>query len=171
MNVLLMGYRGSGKTTIGRMLADRLWLPFVDLDETIVRSAGMSIAEIFSNFGEPHFRDVETQCLREALVKDAQVIALGGGTVVREENRSAIKSAGCKPIYLRCEPRVLAARIAADDTTAGMRPNLTPLGGGIDEVRLKLTEREPIYREVMDCEIDVTNLSPAEVVVHLARML
>jgi shikimate kinase len=171
MNVLLIGYRGSGKTTIGRRLADRLWWNFVDLDERLVARAGKSIRRIFEEDGEAAFRDLESALLQEALAADETVFATGGGVVVREENRRLIRQSGAKVIYLRCEPAELHRRIQADTATAEMRPALTALGGSEAEVAQKLAEREPLYREVMTAELDVTHLTIDEAIPRLARML
>jgi shikimate kinase len=171
MSVVLIGYRGSGKSSIGRKLADRLWQAFVDTDDLIVKSAGKSIREIFEQDGEQHFRDLETAAVRDALGRNDHVIALGGGAVLREENRATIKSSGRSVVYLRCEPQVLLQRIESDPQTVATRPNLTPLGGGIDEIRELLAQREPLYREVKTAELDVTNLSIEDACVHIARMM
>lgn len=171
MSLILIGYRGCGKTTVGKRLADRLWQTFVDLDDRIVQSAGKTIAEIFQQHGEPHFRDVETQCLRQVAALPDHVIALGGGTLMREENRQILKSAGHKIIYLRCDPEELLRRIQSDPASAANRPNLTSLGGGLDEIKQVLAQREPIYRQMMHAELDVTNLSPEEAMAYVARMM
>jgi shikimate kinase len=171
MSVILIGYRGSGKTTTGQKLADRLWLSFVDVDDLIVKKAGKTIREIFADDGEPHFRDLESQALTEALAKNDQVIALGGGSILRPENRAAIKASGRKVIYLRCEAQTLYDRIQADTKTAENRPSLTSLGGSVEEIKKLLEDREPLYREVMTSELDVTNLSPEEACVHITRMM
>jgi shikimate kinase len=171
MNVVLIGYRGCGKSTIGRKLADRLWQKFIDIDELIVRQAGKNIAEIFAQEGEEQFREIETACLREALAVEDHVLALGGGSLGRAENRDMLKQSGDKVIYLKCDPKTLLARIEADPQSALTRPALTNLGGGIEEIKLKLAEREPHYRQAMTSELDVTNLTPDEAVVYIARML
>lgn len=171
MNVALIGYRGSGKSAVGRKLANQLWQTFLDLDALIVKQAGKSIRDIFEQDGEPAFRDLETAALREAVQVPDHVLALGGGAVMREENRQILKSAGDKVIYLRCEAKVLLRRIEADVNTAANRPSLTALGGGLDEILVKLAEREPVYRSVMSVELDVTNLSIDEAVAYVARML
>ncbi|HMB94960.1 MAG TPA: shikimate kinase [Tepidisphaeraceae bacterium] len=171
MSVILLGYRGSGKTTIGKKLADRLWLKFVDTDEMITKEAGKTIREIFEADGEPRFRDLETAAVRKACALVDHVIALGGGAVLREENRQIIKDSKLKRIYLRCDPQILFQRIASDPQTAANRPSLTHLGGSIEEIRKLLAEREPLYREVMTSELDVTNLAPAEALVHITRLL
>ena len=171
MSVALIGYRGSGKTTIGKRLADRLWQKFVDTDDLIVKKAGKDIRAIFEECGEAGFRELEAEAVAEACKLTDHVIALGGGAVLREENRQRIKEAGLKVIYLRCEVKELARRIEADPTTATSRPGLTPLGGGIEEVTKVLAEREPIYRSVMTAELDVTHLSPQDAVVYVTRLL
>lgn len=171
MSIVLLGYRGSGKTTIGRRLADRLWQPFLDTDEMVVKSASLPIRDIFQQFGEERFRELETAALIEALAKTETVIALGGGAVVREENRARIMASGHKRIYLRCDPQVLLQRIQSDASSALTRPNLTTLGGGIEEIRALLKQREPLYQQVMTAELDVTNLSVDDAVHWITRLV
>lgn len=171
MGVVLLGYRGSGKTSVGRALAERLWSSFVDTDELIVKTAGSSIREIFESIGESGFRELETRALREALASENEVVAIGGGAVLRQENRAMLKADTRKRVYLRCDPEELLRRIEADERTATNRPPLTSLGGGIEEVKRLLSEREPLYREVMTGELDVTRLTQDEVVVYLARLM
>ena len=171
MSTVLIGYRGSGKTSIGRKLADHLWQKFVDTDEMIVQRAGKSIADIFQQHGEAHFRELEVAAVREAAALSEHVIALGGGAPLRQENRDAIKSAGHRVIYLKCEPQVLLDRIKNDPDTASTRPDLTQLGGGIAEISKLMAEREPIYRQMMDAELEVTYLSPDEAMVYIVRLL
>jgi shikimate kinase len=171
MSIALLGYRGSGKSTVGRRLADRLWQTFVDTDELVVRRAGAPIKEIFERRGEAAFRDLESEVVAEVSRLTDHVIALGGGAVLREENRKALKDAGLKLIYLRCDAEELIRRIQSDPASADARPDLTDLGGGIAEVRKVLAEREPIYRSVMTGELDVTHLSPQDAVVYITRLL
>src|SRR5262245_55828499 len=135
MSVILIGYRGSGKTSVGRVLGARLAWPFVDADERIVERAGMSIKEIFERHGEEYFRDLERDVVCELCTLTDYVLALGGGAVIREENRKAIKQAGHVVVYLHSDPETLAGRIRSDPQTATTRPNLTKLGGGEEEIR------------------------------------
>ena len=137
----------------------------------VVAAAGQTIREIFEQKGEPHFRDLETAALRKACGLADHVIALGGGAVLREENRQVLKDSQLKRIYLRCDAQILFQRIQSDPQTAASRPHLTPLGGSIEEIRTLLAQREPFYREVMSCELDVSSLTPAEALVHIARLL
>jgi shikimate kinase len=171
MSIVLVGYRGCGKTTIGRRLADRLWQPFADTDEMIVRQAGKTIADIFEQHGESHFRSLETQAVKEACSAEEQVIALGGGALVREENQAVLKESGHKVIYLKCDPRELLKRIQSDARSPDSRPPLTPQGGGLDEIKKVLGERETIYRAAMTAELDVTHLTPEDACVYIVRLL
>lgn len=170
MSVVLIGYRGSGKTTIGKRLADRLWQPFVDTDELIVRKAGKSIREIFEQQGEAAFRDLESTVVRDTLMLQEHVISLGGGALLREENRAALKASGHKVVYLKCEPAELYKRITADPESAATRPDLTD-SGGLEEVTQLLAAREPTYRAAMTAELDVTHLAPPDAVVYIVRLL
>lgn len=170
MSIVLIGYRGSGKSTIGKRLADRLWQPFIDVDDLIVKKAGKNIKQIFEQDGEPKFRNLEAEAVNEVCKLSEHVIGLGGGTLGREENRKAIRDAGHKVIYLKCEPAELHRRIQADPQSAATRPNLTNLGGGIEEIQKMLAEREPFYRQVMHAELDVTHLTPEDAVVYIVRL-
>lgn len=93
-HLVLIGLPGSGKTTVGRLAAERLALPFVDCDDLIQQAAGMTIPAIFTEKGEPWFRALESRVLRELLAGPVSVIATGGGAVVAEENRRLLKTAG-----------------------------------------------------------------------------
>ena len=172
MSVFLIGYLGSGKSTVGRRLADRLWQKFFDSDELVVRQAGITIREIFEREGEQGFRDRESLVVRElAALPDDHVVALGGGAVLREENRLALRDGSHKVIYLRCEPAELHRRIHADPQTVATRPALTALGGSQAEIERMLGEREPVYRSCMTAELDVTNLTAEEATTYIARLL
>jgi len=172
-NVILLGYRGSGKSSIGRKLADQTWKSFVDIDQRIMaRFDGRSIADIWSAEGEPAFRAVEIEETRSACAGAGQVIALGGGTLMQPGARAAVEAADAVRIYLRCSPQVLHQRISADVQTAGLRPSLTGQGGGLEEIEAVLAEREPVYRAVADVEFDVTFTDIDEAVRHvIARCL
>lgn len=168
---MLVGYRGSGKSSIGKRLAGDLWQKFVDTDALIVQRAGRSIAQIFKDDGEAYFRALESQIVIECCGLVDHVVALGGGAVLRDENRAALKGSGAKVIYLKCEPAVLLKRIGSDSGSSQSRPPLTTLGGGIEEITQLLVEREPLYREVATQELEVTNLSVEEAVKYVAKML
>jgi shikimate kinase len=169
MSIVLIGYRGSGKTTVGRLLAARSAKTFIDCDEEIVARHGKSIREIFSAGGEEAFRKLETSVIAELATKTDHVIAVGGGAVLREENRRAL--AEHFVVYLRCDPGILLLRIQDDPATSDNRPNLTGLGGGIEEIEALLRGREPIYRAAMDIELDVTHLSAEQAAEEVARLI
>lgn len=171
MNIVLIGYRGSGKTTIGRKLADQLWKRFVDSDaEVCRRMGGRTIKQIWEQDGEAAFRRAECDTLADLLKGDEQVIALGGGTVMRPAARAALEAADhCRCIYLKCDAEELFKRIHSDPQTAATRPNLTSLGGGVEEVRHVLAERGPVYEAVADAVLDVTPMSPEDAACHIIR--
>jgi shikimate kinase len=170
MSIVLIGYRGCGKTTIGRRLADRLWWPFIDTDDLVVKKAGKSIADIFEQHGEKRFRDLEAEAVKEVAKLQEHVISLGGGAILRQENIDVLRRNEHKIVYLRCEAGELYKRIMSDPNTAANRPNLTPVGG-IEEIRRLLAEREPLYRSAMTAELDVTNQSASDAVVYIARLV
>lgn len=171
MSTVLLGYRGSGKTTIGRRLADRLWQKFIDTDQMITAAAGKTICEIFEQHGEAHFRELETEALARALAMEDHVIALGGGAVLKPQNRELLLASATKRVYLKCDPDMLLKRIQADPESLHTRPALTDHAGSIEEVTTHLAEREPLYRQVKTTEVEVTNLTPQEAVVYIARLI
>lgn len=172
MSVILLGYRGCGKTTVGKRLADRMWTKFVDTDALVVQAAGKSIAEIFESDGEKYFRDLEAAAVQRAIEsKEDRVISLGGGAVLRDQTRKLLMACPFKRLYLRCEPQELWRRIAADPQSAANRPSLTEHGGGLEEVIELLKVREPLYRQVATAELDVTNLDIDETMKYMARMV
>jgi len=154
MSVVLVGYRGSGKTTVGRMLAGRLGWALVDTDELVVEIAGKSISRIFADDGEARFRELESAALQRALSVPNRVISTGGGIVTQEPNRKLLKSLGVPVIYLQADARTLWRRISHDARTAANRPALTALGGGLAEVEHLVGQRDPWYREVASHVID-----------------
>lgn len=146
-NVFLIGPRASGKTSVGRILAERLGFGLADTDEIAVRLMGESIAAFVEKNGWPAFRNMETRALAEAAGPGKRVIATGGGIVLAEENRAVLKAGGLV-VYLRADPETLAARLKADPDEA-KRPALTA-GGLIGEVASVLAEREPLYLACAD---------------------
>jgi shikimate kinase len=169
MAIFLTGYRGSGKTTAGILAAQKLSKKFLDSDAILVTVAGKSIKEIFEQNGEKYFRELEFLLVKQLANLKDEVIALGGGALLRPESRANIKAGKHHVIYLRCDPQELHRRIHADPKTAASRPSLTHLGGGLEEITQLLSEREPIYKECMTHEIDVTNLSAEEAAEEIAR--
>jgi shikimate kinase len=161
MNIFLIGYRGSGKTTVAAALSLRLTWPWIDADVELEQRAGMTIREIFAERGELAFRDLESQIIADLARGDRQVIACGGGVVLREQNRAVLREGG-KCVWLRASPEALVKRIESDTTTAARRPNLTGQGG-LAEIRTLLAERTPLYEACADLQIDAENRGPAEI--------
>ena len=171
MAVVLVGSRGSGKTTVARILAEKLGWGIVDTDQNLVEKAGRSIREIFEHDGDSHFRDLETQSLRYALGFERHIVSTGGGIIVREENRLLLRSSQKPVIYLMCSPEELLMRIRGDHNTNANRPNLTALGGGIEEVRHLLVIRDPLYREVASQVVDVTARSAESAACEILKIV
>ncbi len=160
MLIFLIGYRGSGKTTVARLLAQELDCGWIDADDEIERRAGKSIAGIFADDGEVAFRDLESAVVADLAKQAQQIVALGGGAVMRDENRQAI--AAGYVVCLQASPGSLFARINADETTAARRPNLTA-AGGIEEIKQVLDQRNPVYQRCADLIIDTEEKSPQQV--------
>lgn len=156
--ILLIGPRGSGKTTVGRALAARLGWAFADADEHVEAAAGRSIAAIFAVEGEGGFRDREAAALAELCGRTNHVVATGGGAVLRPANRELLCRAGFV-VWLDVTPETAWRRLQADPTTAARRPNLTA-SGGLDEVRALIAAREPLYREAAHFRLPADDPSP-----------
>lgn len=153
-HLVLIGYRGSGKSTIGKLVARLLGLDYLDTDTQIQEKAGKSIREIFADHGEEAFRDMETAILRDlSTLKSlpASVIATGGGMIMRPENRDILKALGLV-IWLEVSPEVATARITADTFTGEQRPPLSDQSLA-DEVERMLSLRNPVYAELASIQI------------------
>ncbi len=160
--ILLVGYRGTGKSTVGRSLAAALNWSFVDCDEEVERLAGRSIAEIFAQEGEEGFRERESAVLRSICHREECVIATGGGVVLRESNRLLLREAGWV-VWLRAEPETILSRLQRDPSTPSRRPALTGQGG-LGEICTLLVQRTPLYAAVADHVLDTDHLSPPALV-------
>ncbi|MCG8451494.1 MAG: shikimate kinase [Pirellulales bacterium] len=159
--IALIGYRGTGKTTVAQLLAMRLGYEWVDADVEVELRAGKSIAAIFAESGEETFRDLESAVVDDLCRRKKTILALGGGAVLRENNRQRL--ALCRVVvWLQASAEVIAQRIAADQTTGHRRPNLTN-HGGLTEIQQLLQQREPIYRACATLEVDTDGKAPAEV--------
>ncbi len=156
MMIALTGFMGSGKTTVGKVLADFLGCPFMDLDDLVVKKVGKSIPDIFAQDGEPAFRQLEAQVLRKTVEKYAEstaVLALGGGAVLAPASAALLhEKTVC--IYLRASLETLLARLEGE--TAGR-----PLADA--SLADRLAAREPIYEKTAHVVIDTDGLSPDEV--------
>jgi shikimate kinase len=160
MILTLIGYRATGKTTLARLVAERLGWAWIDADVEIERYAGKSIARIFAEQGEPAFRDIEADVIADLCQRDALVLAAGGGAPLRLDSRRAMQQAG-KVVWLTARAETILARMSTDATTTTRRPNLTEKGP-LDEIVQVLEKREPIYRQAADWVLDTEGKTPAE---------
>ena len=143
--IVLIGLRASGKTLVAAALARRLHRPCIDLDSEIATRAGMPIAAVFREIGEPEFREIEAKALADALQANNIVISAGGGAVLRPESQVRLRAAYC--IWLTADERELARRMAEDVAGISQRPGL--LGDNpIAEIGALLAIRAPIYRDL-----------------------
>ncbi len=158
----LIGYRGTGKSTVGRILAGRLQRTFLDADLEIEARAASSIRALFENEGELCFRNWEERTLAEltAQFPDA-IIATGGGAVLREANRQRIREFGFV-VWLTAEPSELAQRLQSDSGEVDRRPALTPLGT-ISEIARVLEVRTPLYSSLADIRIETGGMTADQV--------
>lgn len=162
MTICLIGFMGSGKSSVGKRLAAMLHCGFEDLDSYIVRREGRSVPEIFAISGEAAFREIETAALRELLTtNDGGVLSLGGGTPTRPESVQALKDAGAFCIYLRTDAKSIRLRLGREAVNS--RPLLR--NGNMDEL---LAARLPLYESAADMVMDTDGLSVSEVAQVLA---
>ncbi len=151
--ITLVGYRGSGKSTVAARLAEMLGCSWADADLVLEQELGTTIADLIGDQGELLFRDREAALLERLLAEQTGVLATGGGVVLRPANREWLKAKGRPVVWLNAPADVLRVRLAADPATALRRPSLT--GRGIlAEVATAVASREPLYREVADAVID-----------------
>lgn len=165
-SVVLIGFMGCGKSTMGIRLSYRLQYILEDTDKLIETKAGMTISEIFAREGEESFRQMETQLL-QALVekKGRRVYSVGGGTPVRAANRPLLKKLGTV-VYLRTRPETVYERLK-NDTTRPLLQGEDPLG----RIRSLMAERESAYAETADVILDVDEMTADQVVESIMRSI
>jgi len=156
-NIVLIGFMGTGKSEIGKGLAERLGYGFIDTDEIIEKKEGISISEIFERYGEPYFRDIESEVIKDVSRMDRVVISTGGGAVIRKENRENLKRKGIM-VCLTASPEVIYQRTRGYDN----RP-LLKIDDPYKRIKDLLKEREPYYSEA-DITIDTSEIGTSEVV-------
>lgn len=165
MNLVLIGYRGTGKSTVAGLLAPRLGMAVVSLDEEIVRHAGRSIPEIVAEHGWPHFRDLESEIVRRYAARDRLIIDAGGGVILRPGNVEHLRRNGIL-VWLRASVPVIVARIEGGT----QRPALTAGKSFTEEVEEVLRERAPLYAAAAHHEVDTDSGSPDNVAAEIARL-
>jgi shikimate kinase len=166
MNIVLIGYRGAGKSTVAHLLASALGMPQVCLDEEIVKKAGKRIPEIVDERGWEHFRDLESEVVEVYADQDGRVIDAGGGVILRAKNVENLRRNGTL-IWLTAPPSVLIERIKEDTE----RPPLKDGKTFLEEVEEVLEERLPLYRTAAHWTIDVSESPPEQVASEIATLL
>jgi shikimate kinase len=163
-SIYLIGFMGAGKTSVGKILAEKLQLEFCDLDELIEAECGKTISSIFSDHGEAFFRELESKTLRSVSQNGGQIVATGGGVVLRQSNWKIMKEEGIT-IYLKASPDVLWNRIKNDTS----RP-LLQVEKPFEKVRELLSLRMPLY-EKADIVIETENKSPENIADNIIGQL
>lgn len=165
MILVLIGYRGTGKSRIAELLGARLRMPCVVMDDELVRQAGMTIPELVGQFGWLRFREMESALVRELTGRDNLVVDTGGGVVERAENVELLQKNACV-IWLKARVETIVERIGFGT----QRPALTEGKTFTEEVAEVLERRTPLYRSAAHHEIDTDDVSPEEVVAQIAAI-
>src|SRR5262249_38113533 len=161
--VFLIGYRGTGKSTVARLLAARFGWDWVDADEVLEERYGKSIRQVFAEEGEAGFRDKEATMLEELCHRKRLVVATGGGVVVREANRARLREGWV--VWLMAYPKAIWKRLRQDVTTLGRRPDLGE--GGLREIERLVALRTPFYRTCADYSVDTTHQAPDDIAAEI----
>ncbi|KRM96767.1 shikimate kinase [Liquorilactobacillus aquaticus DSM 21051] len=164
MKAILIGFMGSGKTTIGKLLAEKLNLPHVDLDDQITAAAGIAITDIFSQHGENYFRQLEHEVLLNAISQEG-ILSTGGGTPTQSENLTALKKAEIPVILLEAAADTILERVSGDIE----RPLVNSLDrDGLTSLKEK---RQPKYQACADLTIKTDGSSPEKIVTQILNYL
>jgi shikimate kinase len=166
--LFLIGARGSGKSTVSRLLAQQLGWLWCDADEELERRYGQSIRAIFAAAGESGFRDKESVILAELCRLRKHVIATGGGVVLRESNRVLLRDSG-RVVWLIADVETLWQRLQADAATAERRPELTV--GGRAEIEETILFREPLYRQCADLIVETAGRAANDIAEEILRWM
>ena len=162
MNIVLIGYRGTGKSAVSKCLAEKTGKQAVSLDDEIVRQAKLSIPQIVARRGWEGFRDLEEEITRRFAVRNNLIIDCGGGVILRDANTSVLKSNGTL-IWLKASPAVIEARIS--DSTE--RPALVAGKTFLEEIEQVLGDRTPLYDAAADFSVNTDGLSPQEIAAEI----
>jgi len=165
-NIALIGFMGTGKTSVGRVLAVRLKKEFIRTDDLIAESAGKSIPEIFEEDGELRFRELETEVVKRISDKKGMVIDCGGGVILNRINVDNLKK-NSRIILLTASPEAILERVLKD---AEQRP-LLETQDKLERIKQLLSLREPLYKRFADFEIDTSNLDVDQVVDKILEYL
>ncbi|MDR2428720.1 MAG: shikimate kinase [Candidatus Margulisbacteria bacterium] len=165
MNIILIGFMGSGKTSTGRILAKQLGYKFLDTDQIIEQKNGLTCAKIFAQRGEEFFRKQETATLKELHGLDGAVIATGGGIVLSADNRNFLQNLGAT-VYLKTEPAEILKRVENDTS----RPLLSQ-ENKLAEIQNLLATRQPLYLATAQCIIATQTGQPEKAAAAICKIL
>jgi len=166
MNIVLIGYRGTGKSVVGQILARRLHMTYVGMDAEIVKRAGMPIPQIVEKFDWPGFRDMETRVAMDLSGRDNLIIDTGGGVIERPDNIPALQKNG-RVFWLKASVATIVRRIQGDD----QRPALTEGKSFTEEVAEVLEKRRTKYKNAAQHEIDTDAMTPEEVAQEIVQLI
>ena len=169
MNIVLIGYRCSGKTAVAKILATELGKDLLDTDALIEENAGCSIETIVSRRGWDHFREIEKRLVEEVSSRKNLVIATGGGIVMDEENVKNLKQNGWV-VWLKRKPEVLKERMAKEQRSGRIRPSLTG-ADPLEEIKKVLSIRKPFYERAGDLVVDTSSLSIGDTAELIIKIL
>jgi len=169
MNVVLIGYRAAGKSTVGKALASRLGRTFVDTDDLLEEREQAAISDVVKSRGWDYFRKVEKDIIQEIAEKDHLVVAAGGGSVLDPENVMALKKNGLI-VWLKADRQALRRRVAQDPRTVVQRPPLTEKGT-LEELEEVMACRSPVYEKAMGAEVDTSVMDVDAVVASVLCLL
>lgn len=166
MNIVLIGYRGTGKSTVGKIIAARLDRELVSTDTEVTKRAKLTVPEIVQQFGWEHFRDLESEVCRDLAVQGQLIIDTGGGAILRQQNVDSLKKSGTL-FWLTASVETIAGRIGGDT----QRPSLTGTKSFIEEIQDVLRERTPKYRAAADHTIATDGQSAEQVASRILASL
>ncbi len=159
-NIVLIGFMGTGKTSCGELLAQRLHWEFVEMDKLIEQKSGMSIPDIFAQKGEPHFRDLETQICRTLTTKHHVIISAGGGVVTRPENVQILRSFAYLVLLTASKEEIFRRIMLEGKEKRPLLAKPDPMG----EIEKLLAKREPLYKDAANAQVDTTGKNPRKII-------
>ena len=168
-NIFLIGYRCTGKSSVGKLLSAKLGWPFIDTDSMLVSESGMSIKKIVETHGWETFRKMEHAMVNQVCILDRRVVATGGGVVLNEANVNSMKKKG-RIIWLKALPETIKDRMMLDQDTEAFRPSLTS-NDSFSEIEKTLLEREPLYRQAMDFYVETDDRLVDEICETIVRQI
>ena len=156
-NILLIGFMGTGKTTISKELSKEMKLPEVDMDAYLVKKANMSISDIFDKYGEEHFRDMETECVKELSQQGGKIISCGGGAVLREQNVEYMKENGMI-VLLTAQPKTILNRVKNSTDRPILNGHMN-----LEYITQLMDKRKDRYLEVADFVIETDHKNVVQI--------